>query len=68
MVLGLHYEVLPARTGVNATGPKPCYYSLNRRTGHFGYAPEFTSLGGALDTVRQLLRPAMLRLYFKKDP
>lgn len=52
---GLRYEVSPARTGINATGRKPCYYSLNRRAGRFGYAPEFTSLAGVLDAVRAML-------------
>jgi nucleoside-diphosphate-sugar epimerase len=52
---GLRYEVSSARTGINATGRKPCYYSLNRRAGRFGYAPEFTSLAGVLDAANAML-------------
>jgi hypothetical protein len=34
--------------GVNATGSKPHYYSLNTRAADFGYQPGFTSLDGVL--------------------
>ena len=54
-IFGLRYEVSAARTGINATGHKPCYYSLNRRAGRYGYAPEFTSLAGVLDAARAML-------------
>ena len=52
---GLRYTVLPEQAGVNATGHKPCYYSLNRRAGRFGYAPGFSSLDGVLDATAALL-------------
>lgn len=52
---GLRYEVLTDRTGINATGQKPCYYSLNRRASSFGYEPKFTSLEGVLDAAHAML-------------
>lgn len=45
---GLRYEIADTATGVNATGGKPHYYSLNRRAAEFGYQPEMTSLEGIL--------------------
>lgn len=52
---GLRYEVSPTRTEINATGLKPCYYSLNRRASRLGYRPELTSLEGVLEAVRGML-------------
>jgi nucleoside-diphosphate-sugar epimerase len=52
---GLRYEVSPVPEGINATGRKPCYYSLNRRASRLGYRPEFTSLDGVLEAVRGML-------------
>lgn len=43
---GLHYEITEAQAGINATGGKPCYYSLNTRAAKFGYRPQLTSLEG----------------------
>jgi nucleoside-diphosphate-sugar epimerase len=43
---GLQYELVQATTGVNATGSKPHYYSLNRHAENFGYCPLLTSLDG----------------------
>lgn len=45
---GLHYEVSESTAGMNATGQKPHYYSLNRRAADFGYQPAWTSLEGIL--------------------
>lgn len=45
---GLQYEITEATVGVNATGNKPHYYSLNTRAADFGYQPELTSLEGVL--------------------
>ena len=52
---GLRYEVSPVPEGVNATGRKPCYYSLNRRASRLGYRPVLTSLDGVLEAVRGML-------------
>lgn len=52
---GLRYEFSPIPEGINATGRKPCYYSLNRRAGRLGYRPELTSLEGVLEAVRGML-------------
>jgi nucleoside-diphosphate-sugar epimerase len=45
---GLRYEVTDENAGVNATGGKPHYYSLNTRASDFGYFPKLTSLEGLL--------------------
>lgn len=45
---GLRYEVTDENAGVNATGGKPNYYSLNTRASDFGYFPKLTSLEGLL--------------------
>jgi nucleoside-diphosphate-sugar epimerase len=45
---GLRYETAARPPGVNATGAKSHYYSLNRRAAAYGYAPRFTSLEGVL--------------------
>ncbi len=43
---GLQYELGQATTGVNATGSKPHYYSLNRHAENFGYVPALNSIQG----------------------
>jgi nucleoside-diphosphate-sugar epimerase len=45
---GLRYESASGPVGLNATGAKPHYYSLNRRALDFGYQPSLTSLDGVL--------------------
>ena len=52
---GLRYEITAAGAGVNATGGKPQYYSLNSRAADFGYAPRLTSLAGIVLETRELL-------------
>lgn len=52
---GLRYEVSLVPEEINATGCKPCYYSLNRRASRLGYQPELTSLDGVLEAVRGML-------------
>jgi len=51
---GLRYEVTDAIAGVNATGSKPHYYSLNKRAADFGYQPALTSLEGILQEAVML--------------
>ena len=41
---GLKYELTTNAAGVNATGSKQHYYSLNKRAEDFGYIPKFSSL------------------------
>jgi hypothetical protein len=48
---GLCYEFADSRVGVNATGYKPNYYSMNRRAEDFGYKPSLTSLEGIVKEV-----------------
>ena len=52
---GLSYEVTEATVGVNATGGKPYYYSLNTRAADFGYQPGLTSLEGILQESEKIL-------------
>ena len=51
---GLQYKTSDSG-GVNATGNKPHYYSLNRRAADFGYQPAFTSLEGVLEESKIIL-------------
>lgn len=52
---GLRYEITEAIAGINATGTKPHYYSLNMRAAEFGYQPELTSLQGILQESQRIL-------------
>ncbi len=52
---GLLYEITEAPVGVNATGSKPYYYSLNTRAADFGYQPCWTSLEGAIQESKDIL-------------
>ena len=52
---GLQYEITEVIAGVNATGSKPHYYSLNRRTADFGYESGLTSLEVVLDESENIL-------------
>ena len=53
---GLRYEITTANVGVNATGGKPYYYSLNTLAADFGYVPHLTSLEGILIEAKALLQ------------
>lgn len=53
---GLQYEIVQTGTGVNATGGKPHYYSLNTRAEGFGYVPALTSLQGVLEEASAMLQ------------
>ena len=52
----LQYEITEATAGVNATGSKPHYYSLNTRAADFGYQPALTSLDGILQEATAILQ------------
>ena len=52
---GLQYEIVQTGAGVNATGGKPHYYSLNTRAVGFGYLPSLTSLQGVLEETSHVL-------------
>jgi nucleoside-diphosphate-sugar epimerase len=49
---GLQYELVHAATEVNATGSKPNYFSINRRSDCFSYKPKNTSLETLLFEMR----------------
>lgn len=51
---GLQYEISGESSSVNATGRKPHYYSLNKRSADFGYQPKLTSLKGIVLEVTLL--------------
>ncbi len=57
----LQYEITETRAGVNATGIKPHYYSLNTRASDFGYQPTLTSHKGIVKEVQVLLQGAASR-------
>jgi hypothetical protein len=52
---GLQYEITQAIVGVNATGHKPYYHSLNTRAADFGYQPTLTSLEGIAKEMEMIL-------------
>jgi nucleoside-diphosphate-sugar epimerase len=52
---GLRYDVITTSAGVNATGNKPHYYSLNTKAADFGYQPNLTSLEGLKQEIQLLL-------------
>ena len=53
---GLQYEIVQIPVGLNATGRKPCYYTLNRGLENFGYEPQFSSLAGILHESKNYFR------------
>lgn len=53
---GLQFATTAASVGVNATGNKPHYYSLNTRAADFGYQPTLTSLEGIVREMQKILR------------
>lgn len=62
---GLRYEIIGTAVGVNATGIKPHYYSLNTRAADFGYQPVLTSLEGILIESKKVLYPLAVELNTK---
>ena len=52
---GLRYEIIDGASGVNATGGKPYYYSLNKKAMQFGYQPKFSSLTGISNELEAYL-------------
>lgn len=58
---GLRYEIAEVSAGVNATGSKPHYYSLNKRAAEFGYQPSLTSLEGVVKEAAALFQQLAIR-------
>ena len=48
---GLKYEIRNTSAGVNATGTKINYFSINKRAEQFGYIPSTNSLEGVLTEI-----------------
>lgn len=59
---GLRYELIDAPVGINATGAKAKYYSLNRRAADFGYVPGLSSIEGVVREFELALRSPMLSI------
>ena len=57
---GLQYELVQATTGVNATGSKPHYYSLNRHAENFGYVPALNSIQGLVIELIEIFQAIKL--------
>ena len=57
---GLQYELVQATTGVNATGNKPHYYSLNRHAENFGYVPALNSIQGLVVELIEIFQAIKL--------
>lgn len=58
---GLCYEIAEGTAGVNATGGKPQYYSLNTRAVDFGYLPALSSLQCILLESEKILSTIHIR-------
>ena len=52
---GLQHSLAITPSGINATGSKRNYYSLNTRAAEVGYRPEYTSLEGVLLESRRVI-------------
>ncbi|MHB8713928.1 MAG: NAD-dependent epimerase/dehydratase family protein [Trichloromonadaceae bacterium] len=52
---GLQYAIAGGAVGVNATGSKPNYYSLNTRAADFGYQPTLTSIDGIFRETKSII-------------
>jgi len=59
---GLRYEIINGDSGVNATGGKPHYYSLNRSAYKFGYEPHLSSLKGLFQEIREIMGTRFIKL------
>ena len=59
---GLQYEIVQTGVGVNATGGKPHYYSLNTRAANFGYTPSMTSIEGIFHEMKATRGQAILNI------
>ncbi len=52
---GLSYKITKTSVSVNATGSKPCYYSLNTHAADFGYQPVLSSIEGVVKEASMIL-------------
>jgi len=56
---GLKYEKHGSSLILNATGPKPFYFSKNRVAKKFGYEPIYTSLDGIINEAKKILQSSL---------
>lgn len=52
---GLHVDTVETGAGINATGAKPHYYSIDRRAAAIGYRPAHTALQGVVREADAIL-------------
>lgn len=57
---GLQYELVQTTTGLDATGKKPHYYSLNRHAENFGYVPALNSIQGLVVELIEIFQAIKL--------
>ncbi len=51
----LNFELHETKTGINSTGSKPNYYSLNNRASEFNYTPTLSSIEGITREAKIIL-------------
>lgn len=54
-LFGLRYEIAAKVVGINGTGPKARYYSINKAAGAYGYTPKFSSIDLLIQDTKKLL-------------
>jgi nucleoside-diphosphate-sugar epimerase len=54
-LFGLQYEIATKVVGINGTGPKARYYSINKAAGAYGYTPRFSSIDLLIQDTKKLL-------------
>jgi nucleoside-diphosphate-sugar epimerase len=52
----LKYELIDSPSGINATGTKSHYYSLNKKANYFGYSPAFSSIECIIQMTQKILQ------------
>lgn len=56
---GLVYQIMESSTGINATGFKHNYFSVNHRAEQFGYLPDCTSLEIILQEIEIFMQSSL---------
>jgi nucleoside-diphosphate-sugar epimerase len=53
-VFGLEYEIVDEAAGINSTGNKLNYYSLNHKASEYGYTPKYSSIEGVILEAKKI--------------